>query len=73
MEDTFEAHLDLVRKVLTTLANHGIKLKPSKCQWFSQEVDFLGHTISATGLKKQVDYVKKVDEFPLPRTVREMQ
>ena len=73
MEDSFEAHLELVTRVLYTLARHGMKVKPSKCQWFAKEVDFLGHTISSSGLRKQSSYIEKVDEFPLPQTVRELQ
>ena len=73
MEDTFEAHLELVSKVLHTLAVHGMKINPSKCQWFGSQVDFLGHTISAAGLRKQDSYVRKVEEFPLPETVKQLQ
>ena len=73
MEDSFEAHAKLVSKVLHSLASHGMKIKPSKCKWFEKEVDFLGHTISSKGLRKQDSYVKKVDEFPRPGTVKELQ
>ena len=73
MEDSFETHLALVSKVLHTLARHSIKVKPSKCQWVQSKVSFLGHTVSAAWLRKQEDYVKKVDDFPRPATVRELQ
>ena len=61
MEKSFEAHLDLVFKVLHTLMRHSIKIKPSKCQWFQTQVTFLGHIVSAWGLKKPEEYVRKVD------------
>lgn len=70
--DSFEEHLNLVQRVLTTLARHGIKIKPAKCQWFSSSVDFLGHTISRTGIKKQQAFIEKVDAFPRPETVTQM-
>ena len=73
MEESFEAHLELVGKVLATLDKHGMKIKASKCQWFQKEVDFLGHTISARGLRKQAAYVEKVESFQCPETVRELQ
>ena len=72
IEDTFEKHLQLVRKVLSTLARYGIKIKPEKCQWFASSVDFLGHSISAKGLKKQKAFMDKVDAIPLPETVSEL-
>ena len=73
MEETFEKQLLLVEKVLQTLCNHGIKIKPDKCQWFAEEVSFLGHSISADGLKKQQVYIDKVDSFPRPNTVTQLQ
>ena len=36
--NTFVEHLQLVEKVLRTLAVHGVKIKPSKCNWFAKEV-----------------------------------
>ena len=72
MSSSFEEHLELVGRVLETLGSHGIKIKPSKCQWFADEVDFLGHTVSCSGLKKQQVYVDKVLDFPEPSTVSQM-
>ena len=57
-----------MRKVLHTLAKYGIKIKPGKCQWFASAVDFLGHCVSSSGLKKQQAFVEKVDAIPLPVT-----
>ena len=73
MADTFDAHLELVAKVLCTLERHGVKVNPSKCQWFKDEVDFLGHTISSSGLRKQKKYLEKVENFPRPSSIRELQ
>ena len=72
VEDSFKKHLQLVTKVLCTLTKYGIKVKPSKCQWFSGSVDFLGHTISSSGIRKQQSYMEKVDAIPLPETVGEL-
>ena len=72
IEDSFEKHLELVRKVLHTLAKYGIKIKPGKCQWFASAVDFLGHRVSSSGLKKQQAFMEKVDAIPLPVTVGEL-
>lgn len=47
----FEEHLHHLRTVLRLLRNKGIKLKPSKCRLFRQEVKFLGHVITADGYK----------------------
>ena len=73
METSFDKHLKLVWQVLSTLANHGVKIKLSKCEWFQSQVEFLGHTVSTSGVRKTEEYIKKVVEFPRPQTVKQLQ
>lgn len=35
---TFEDHVEGLRKVLRALQSHGVKLRPTKCDLFKQEV-----------------------------------
>jgi len=48
---TFEDHVQDVRKVLQWLKEHGIKLKPKKCELFEPEVRHLGRIVSVEGSK----------------------
>ena len=60
MSDSFEEHLRLVDVVLKKLEEVGVKVKVSKCEWFENEVEFLGHKVSEFGLRKSEKFVKKV-------------
>jgi hypothetical protein len=72
MSETFEEHLELVGKVIETLSSCGVTLNAKKCKWFCKEVEFLGHTVSPTGLAKPASYVAEIDDFPRPTTVTEL-
>ena len=69
---TLEEHLDLVERVLSTLEKAGMKVKPSKCSWFQEEVTFLGHIVGRSGIKKSPEYTKSISDFPQPTTVKEL-
>ena len=72
MNRNFEDHLEEVRKVLNCLGDHGLKVKPKKCQMFKHEVKFLGHMVSADGLSPNTEYIKAVLEYPVPTTVKQV-
>ena len=48
---TFEEHVANLETVLRRLNQHGVKLKPSKCHLFRQEVRYLGRVVTADGYK----------------------
>ena len=47
---TPEQHLKDVRTVFESLSSHGVILKPTKCQFGVQELDFLGDRINKNGI-----------------------
>ncbi len=68
----FESHCERLELVFNRLRQHGLKLKPSKCFLLRPEVKFLGHQISAEGIKVNDEKVKALETWPVPRNVREV-
>ena len=73
IEKDFNKHKELVDQVLNTLYKHGVKIKLEKCSWFMDKVEFLGHEVGTSGVRKHPSYLKKVQEFPKPETVKQLQ
>ena len=63
-----EEHFEALEQVLEAFLKSGIKLKPSKCSFFTDRVKFLGHHIDDQGLSVDPAYVKAVAEWPMPNT-----
>lgn len=72
LSETFDEHLHLVEKVLKTLMRAGIKVKVKKCEFFREEIDFLGHKLGRTGIRKSEEFVNKVKEIQRPVTVSQL-
>ena len=47
-------------------------MKPSKCIFFQKSVKFLGHEVSEQGIHTDKDKIKAVQEWPVPRTVKQV-
>lgn len=59
---TFE-HLERLQLVFDQLQEHGLKLKPSKCQLIRQEVQYLGHLVSAAGVQADPEKISRVKDW----------
>ena len=69
---TLEDHLMHLHTVIHRLKEVGLKLKPTKCRFVQHELEYLGHIVSREGLKTNPRLVTAVQDFPLPRTVRDI-
>ena len=65
-------HAKHVRLVLDRLREHKLYAKLSKCEFFKQSIDFLGHVISHAGLDMEPTKVKAVQDWPAPKSVTEL-
>ena len=64
--DTFDQHLKNLDRTLKAYQDAGLKLSPSKCHFFGDKVVFLGHEVSAEGVRPTDDHVRAVRDWPLP-------
>ena len=70
---TFEEHLRNLKEVFQCLREAGLRLKPSKCNLFLEEVEFLGHIVSAKGVCTDPKKTEKVAKWPAPTSKKEVQ
>jgi len=57
-----EGHFTALDKVLTANAQAGLKLSPAKCAFFKSQVEYLGHLVTAEGIKPMKSYLKVVED-----------
>jgi len=61
---TPEEHADHLREVLAVLSKIKFYANKMKCQFFQHELTFLGHVVSAEGLKVDPQKTRVVQEWP---------
>lgn len=71
--NTFEQHLDRLRRVLNKIRDAGLKLKISKCQFAYKTLKILGHIISEEGIAVNPEKIKAISEYPSPNSVKKIQ
>ncbi|GFQ98938.1 retrovirus-related Pol polyprotein from transposon 17.6 [Trichonephila clavata] len=69
---SFEEHLSNLRRVFEKLKEAKLKLNPSKCNLFRHEVNYLGHIISADGVRTDPQKVSAVKDWRRPKNVHEL-
>ena len=67
-----EEHLTQPDIVFSRLKSAGLKLKPKKCNLFKKKVQNLGHLVSDKGIQTDPEKTKAIDDWPVPKTVKEI-
>jgi hypothetical protein len=68
-----EEHARHLRIVLTRLREHQLYAKFSKCVFWLEEIQFLGHILSAKGIAVDPSKVKDILEWKPPTTIHQVQ
>ena len=68
-----DEHEEKFDAIMCRLREANMKLQIDKCEFLKREVVYLGHIITQDGVKPCPDKIKAVKEFPVPKTVRNVQ
>ena len=67
------SHLERLEAVSQKLEEAGLKLKPSKCELFQQQLGYLQHVISAQGVATDEGKIEAIKNWPTPTNIMEVQ
>ena len=67
-----EEHLHRLHVVFDCLREYNLKLKPLKCSFFQEEINYLAHQVLKRGVQPSDINVKAIIEYELPQTYTEI-
>jgi hypothetical protein len=68
-----QQHQHHIKEVLARLKRHGLVLNAEKCQFGAAEISYLGHHISATGIRPLEDRLAAIRKYPQSKSVPQLQ
>ncbi|CAK1590402.1 unnamed protein product [Parnassius mnemosyne] len=72
-DQTPGGHLKKLNIVLQRLQDAGLTVQKDKCDFFKNEVKYLGYIITKNGLQKDPEKVKAIADAPIPSDVNTLQ
>ena len=67
-----QEHLKWLRGVFERLAQAGLKLKPLKCKFFRDNLQYLGHVILKKGIATDPKKIETILNWPRPKTITDV-
>ena len=68
-----EQHLENLVAVLDRLKKYGLRGRLSKCQFFLDSIEYLGHEINQEGIQPLEKEVTAIKQAPTPKTVAQLE
>ena len=69
---THEKHLQNLTAVFESIRRHGFRIKPTKCKFFEESIEHLGHIVSKDGIYASKRKVKAITSVPPPTDVSKL-
>ena len=63
-----EEHIKHLEELFVRLQEHGLKINPAKCKFGKEELNFLGYTVNASGIKPPSSKVETITQMKPPTT-----
>ena len=70
---TRQEHEANLRQVLSKLQQYGLRLNKSKCRFFQEELEFLGHIVACDRVRPTDSRIKAIREAPAPTNKQQLQ
>ena len=65
-------HLECLEIIFCRLKEAGLKMKCSKCDFFKCEIHYLGHLLSADGIRPSPNKLDSIKHMPAPKDPKEI-
>ncbi|GBP97604.1 Retrovirus-related Pol polyprotein from transposon 297 [Eumeta japonica] len=69
---SLQEHLESITKIFQRLKEVNLKIQLDKSEFMKKETKFLGHVVSEEGIRPNPDKIACVQQFPLPKTQKEI-
>ena len=66
-------HRKHVRTILKRVKETGLRLKTSKCEFHTKEIEYLGYVISPQGLRMDEEKIQTIKEWKEPTNIKGIQ
>jgi len=67
-----EQHIEHVKQILEASTKAGLQVKPQKCEFHTNNFEYLGFIITMEGLRMDPAKITTIIEWPMPKKVRDV-
>ena len=67
-----EEHKEHLKIVLQELRDHQLFAKFSKCNFFKDKIQYLGHVVTKEGILVDPEKIKEIEDWPVPKDVTDV-